>query len=155
MKLSDIEKEIETELISIMSILHSKNGVGSFNVDDLKNMTLKDLSKKLRRDASQIMRDLELRQVSEDGEIPTKNELEYEKLLVKLENDIRSHIKIEFQLKIYIESLESKVEGLEKQIESTLKENSKLKEEIATSTLKHKISELEEVTVLYKILLEA
>lgn len=146
MKLSDIEKELEAELICVMSMLHSKNGTEDFNAEELKRMTLKDLTKKLKQLASFAINS-ETKQMNEDGDTPTKNELEYEKLLVKLENDIRSHIKIEFQLKIYIESLESKVESLEKQVDSALKENLRLKEEIATSTLKHKITELEEVTL--------
>lgn len=38
----------------------------------------------------------------------------YEELLRKLEKDIREHIKVQFQLKIYAESLEYKLEQLEK-----------------------------------------
>ena len=46
----------------------------------------------------------------------------YEQQLIKLEQDIRQHIKTEFQLKIYSESLEVKIDQLEREI--------KLKEEM-------------------------
>lgn len=42
---------------------------------------------------------------------------EYEKQLIKLEQDIRQHIKIEFQMKIYCESLEAKIEELQREIQ--------------------------------------
>ena len=40
---------------------------------------------------------------------------EYETVLIKYESDIRGHIKIEHQLKLYAESLQSDIEDLEKE----------------------------------------
>ena len=40
---------------------------------------------------------------------------EYEVLLRKLESDIRTHIKIEHQLKLYSEGLQQRIEDLEKE----------------------------------------
>jgi hypothetical protein len=43
------------------------------------------------------------------------NQNEYEVLLRKLESDIRIHIKIEHQLKLYSEGLQQRIEDLEKE----------------------------------------
>jgi hypothetical protein len=52
---------------------------------------------------------------------PKDYQNEYEFLLRKLESDIRTHIKIEHQLKLYSEGLQQRIEDLE--IENKLKEN--------------------------------
>ena len=44
------------------------------------------------------------------------NQNEYEVLLRKLESDIRTHIKIEHQLKLYSEGLQQRIEDLEKEV---------------------------------------
>jgi hypothetical protein len=48
---------------------------------------------------------------------------EYEVLLRKLESDIRTHIKIEHQLKLYSEGLQQRIEDLEKELENKTGEN--------------------------------
>ena len=40
----------------------------------------------------------------------------YEEIIQQLENDIRKHIRIEHQLKLHIESVEDRVEELEKEL---------------------------------------
>ena len=44
---------------------------------------------------------------------------DYEQMLVKLEGDIRMHIRIEQQLKLHIESVQQKLEDSEKQTNIT------------------------------------
>jgi len=41
--------------------------------------------------------------------------VDYEKIIQKLEGDIRNHIRIEQQLKLHIESVQSQLEDLQKQ----------------------------------------
>lgn len=53
----------------------------------------------------------------------------YEQMLIKLEQDIRMHIKTEFQLKLYAENLESKIEPIES-------ENINLKTKLQELTMK-------------------
>jgi hypothetical protein len=40
--------------------------------------------------------------------------LDYEKIIQKLESDIRSHIRVEQQLKLHIESIQSQLEELQR-----------------------------------------
>jgi uncharacterized protein (DUF3084 family) len=53
---------------------------------------------------------------------------EYEKIIVKLEAEVRNHISVQQQMKLYIESYQSKVEELEPLEESTYKLNQKIDE---------------------------
>lgn len=39
---------------------------------------------------------------------------EYEEMIQKLENDVRTHIRVEQQLKLHIESIQNKLEEMEK-----------------------------------------
>ncbi len=54
---------------------------------------------------------------------------EYEKLLRKLESDIRSYVKVEHQLKLHAEGLQVKLEEVEKQREE-LKGKNKMFQEV-------------------------
>ncbi len=63
--------------------------------------------------------------------------IEYEKMIQKLERDVRDHIKIQQQLKLHIETLQNKIEESEKQrpskkhvevIEQLKKENRRMDE---------------------------
>lgn len=63
--------------------------------------------------------------------------LEYEKMIQKLEKDVREHIKIQQQLKLHIETIQNKLEEQEKhkpskkhveQIEQLKKENRRMDE---------------------------
>lgn len=60
---------------------------------------------------------------------------EYETILIKYESDIRGHIKIEQQLKLLCEKLQSEIEDLEKENEKLLsklnKKRKKLSDEIS------------------------
>ena len=56
---------------------------------------------------------------------------EYETILVKYENDIRGHIKIEQQLKLLCESLQSEIEDLEKENEILLSKLNKNKKQLS------------------------
>lgn len=58
----------------------------------------------------------------------------YEEIMRQLEADIRKHIRIEHQLKLHIESVEDRVEELEREQEqnekATVKEVDELKKEV-------------------------
>ena len=73
---------------------------------------------------------------------------EYETLLIKLEKEIRSHIQIEQQLKLFIESLQNNFEDLEKENIILKSENDGMRKRIQTyeyqiNSLKNEIKELE------------
>jgi uncharacterized protein (DUF3084 family) len=53
---------------------------------------------------------------------------EYEKIIVKLEAEVRNHISVQQQMKLYIESYQSKVEELEPLEENTYKLKKKIDE---------------------------
>ena len=53
---------------------------------------------------------------------------EYEKIIVKLEAEVRNHISVQQQMKLYIESYQSKVEELEPLEENTHKLKKKIDE---------------------------
>lgn len=74
----------------------------------------------------------------------------YEPYLIKLEQDIRMHIKTEFQLKIYCESLESKIESHDQEISSFKKllEETRIKNEFELNKSKVMIDQLVEVSFL-------
>ncbi|CAG9317017.1 unnamed protein product [Blepharisma stoltei] len=55
---------------------------------------------------------------SESSELMSRSE-QFEKMLQKLEGDIRNHIKIEHQLKLHIEATQAKIEELEANIEKS------------------------------------
>ena len=66
---------------------------------------------------------------------------EYETLLIKLEKEIRSHIQIEQQLKLFIESLQNNFEDLEKE-NLILKNKLKIREIYNCNNIEEKINEL-------------
>jgi hypothetical protein len=55
---------------------------------------------------------------------------EYEELLRKLEADIRSHIKLEHQLKLHSETLQSKLDDFEMERETFISQNKSLQDVI-------------------------
>ena len=48
---------------------------------------------------------------------------EYEEMIQKLEGDVRNHIRIEQQLKLHIESIQNKLEDIERQKDNHSKKN--------------------------------
>jgi archaellum component FlaC len=72
-----------------------------------------------------------------------------------LEADIRKHIRIEHQLKLHIESVEDRVEELEREQEAFQKEIKELQEHKRTNeSLKKELSSKEEVLDVKQILLQ-
>ena len=80
--------------------------------------------------------------------------IEYEKMVQKLEGDVRNHIRIEQQLKLHIETIQNKLEDYEKsrvhsskknvdQVEQLKKENRRMDELITVK--EEKIKRLEEM----------
>ena len=51
--------------------------------------------------------------VKEYKETKYNSQQDYESVLIKYENDIRGHIKIEHQLKLYIENLQDEIDTIE------------------------------------------
>ena len=66
---------------------------------------------------------------------------DYESILIKYEKDIRSHIKTEHQLKLYVESLQNNIEELEKEKNEYLYDNKDYRE-----IIKKKNNEINKLT---------
>ena len=113
MKLSEIESEIESLLIdSLIKI----NSYYPKLKKELEKLNILDLARKVNKDIQSYHEksNIEIQNVYDSG---------YEEQLIKLEQNIRGHIKTEFQLKLYSENLENRIEYLEKDIDKLLKEN--------------------------------
>jgi len=130
MKLSEIEKDIESDLIKVIHVLNdssikikpivtiNNNNTKNCN-EDLTKLNIKDLTSIIYNKVSSLkefVNNIQSSVFNDTNEESLKSEMEkYEQLLIKSEQDIRSHIKTEFQLKIYIESLEVKIDSLERE----------------------------------------
>lgn len=96
---------------NIFTNLESKNidmGIGNFY--EFSNE---------KKEAERIIENFELEKLADnlnktEISIRSNNPNDYEELLQKLEGDIRNHIKIQHQYRIYTDSLKSKIEELEK-----------------------------------------
>ena len=74
---------------------------------------------------------------------------DYEAMLVKYEQDIRGHIKVEHQLKLYSDSLQSNIEELEKEKKSGFnKDNKQYQDEI--KKLKNEIKSQQKIIKSYE-----
>ena len=124
MKFSEIESKIENQLIDILVLLNTKE-----KIDSLKNLNIYDLCLKVH-DSVVLIID-QITQNNKNERFQTEDNLnaiminDYEKQMIKLEQDIRSHIKVEFQLKIYCENLESRINEFERLVEEQAKEKAK------------------------------
>ncbi len=113
MKLSEIESEIETLLIdSLLKI----NEYSPQLKKDLLKLNILDLARKVNKD-------IQLYQEKISTDTQNFYNSGYEEQLIKLEQDIRTHIKTEFQLKLYSENLETRIEYLEKDVDKLHREN--------------------------------
>eukprot|EP00357_Protocruzia_adherens_P012864 CAMPEP_0115011048 /NCGR_PEP_ID=MMETSP0216-20121206/23737_1 /TAXON_ID=223996 /ORGANISM="Protocruzia adherens, Strain Boccale" /LENGTH=463 /DNA_ID=CAMNT_0002379495 /DNA_START=18 /DNA_END=1409 /DNA_ORIENTATION=- len=84
------------------------------SAEDYDNQTITSLTELLKNKISAIL----------ESFYKSEHQNQYEKMLQKLENDVRSHIRLEQQLKLHIENMQTKLEELEK-----AREEDKLKEE--------------------------
>ncbi len=128
MRLSEFENEIEDLLISSISLL---NGFDPKNMQQLSKYSILELAKRLNLDLISYMNKMSLNENKDYNP-------EYEEQLIKLEQDIRNHIKTEFQLKIYSETLENRFDLLER-------ENDYLKKDLDDKV--NQISQLAEVSI--------
>jgi hypothetical protein len=112
MKLSEIESEIETLLIDCLVRI---NDYSPQLKKDLLKLNILDLARKVNKD-------IQLYQEKVSTDTQNAYDSGYEEQLIKLEQDIRTHIKTEFQLKLYSENLESRIDYLEKDVDRLHKE---------------------------------
>lgn len=110
------------------------------------SMKLEESEAKVNEIVKQRMKDLHNKGQYDLSQSPE----EYEKILVKLEAEVRNHISVQQQMKLYIESYQSKVEELEPieekakdmqvQIEEFKKQKEQMKQEFEDikNTLKEK-----------------
>ena len=68
--------------------------------------------------------------------------LVYEKIIQKLESDIRGHIRLEHEMKIHMDYLEGKVEKLQKDQEHLTNEKQKMDQKL--ENLQKKLKDIEE-----------
>jgi len=132
MRLSEFENEIEELLISSITLI---NGFDPKSKHQLSKNSILELAKRLNIDLISYMNKISLNENKDYNP-------EYEEQLIKLEQDIRNHIKTEFQLKIYSETIENRLDLLER-------ENDYLKKEVEDKI--NQISELEEVSIKYQL----
>ncbi len=115
-------------------------------VEIVMSMKLEESEAKVNEIVKQRMKDLHNKGQYDLSQSPE----EYEKILVKLEAEVRNHISVQQQMKLYIESYQSKVEELEPieekakdmqvQIEEFKKQKEQMKQEFEDikNTLKEK-----------------
>lgn len=87
-------------------------------------MKLEENEDKVNEAVKQRMKDLHNKGQYDLSQSPE----EYEKIIVKLEAEVRNHISVQQQMKLYIESYQSKVEELEPLEEGAYKLNKKIDE---------------------------
>jgi len=78
------------------------------------SMKLEENEEKVNEGIKQRMKEMHSRGQVDLSQSPE----EYEKIIVKLEAEVRNHISVQQQMKLYIESYQSKVEELEPMEES-------------------------------------
>lgn len=88
------------------------------------SMKLEENEDKVNEAVKQRMKDLHNKGQYDLSQSPE----EYEKIIVKLEAEVRNHISVQQQMKLYIESYQSKVEELEPLEEGAYKLNKKIDE---------------------------
>lgn len=87
-------------------------------------MKLEENEDKVNEAVKQRMKDLHNKGQYDLSQSPE----EYEKIIVKLEAEVRNHISVQQQMKLYIESYQSKVEELEPLEEGAYRLNKKIDE---------------------------
>ena len=87
------------------------------NLDYLSSMNELELIKYIKDSIDTVVLTLAEKKINEfNNQITCENiQQDYESMLVKYEQDIRGHIKVEHQLKLYSDSLQSNLEELEKE----------------------------------------
>jgi chromosome segregation ATPase len=88
------------------------------------SMKLEENEDKVNEAVKQRMKDLHNKGQYDLSQSPE----EYEKIIVKLEAEVRNHISVQQQMKLYIESYQSKVEELEPLEEGAYRLNKKIDE---------------------------
>lgn len=137
MNLLDLSKKVKEELKDFLArVDKEKSANSSFITDKKAKLTLQSDNSNL------------------NGDKVLDSSNNYEPYLVKLEQDIRMHIKTEFQLKIYCESLESKIETLDQEVAlmKNVIEESKIRYEIDVKKYKLSVEQLVEVSLLTYII---
>lgn len=96
----------------------------------------KEMREKLFYEGDKLFFDAKEELISKEKPNLFSQQAEYEKLLVKLEADVRSHIKVEYQMKLHNEYLEAKMEDyedMENELERMQKKIEKYEEKISTT----------------------
>ena len=123
----EIINKLKKEFIKLYLILRISKEENKNNENEIKkNLEKKDILTLFNYIKSSLDVIVEILVEEKLTEFKTKNENtqeDYESLLIKYENDIRGHIRIEQQLKIFCENLQDENEILEKKIQSLKKKN--------------------------------
>ena len=87
------------------------------NIEYLSSMTELELIDYIKESIDAVILTLAEKKINDyNNQITCENiQQDYEAMLVKYEQDIRGHIKVEHQLKLYSDSLQSNLEELEKE----------------------------------------
>jgi hypothetical protein len=121
-----VDKKVKDQIETIFLNLDSKKEKDKENDKDKENETQIAKEKENKKDETfhkhrleQIKENLEFQPIDDKFNftqlsLRSNNLNDYEELLQKLENDIRNHIKIQHQYRIYSDNLKLKIEELEK-----------------------------------------
>jgi hypothetical protein len=122
-----VDQRVKDQLDNIFANLESRNidiygnpkNEDQHDIENKENKEYSNTNTNKKKQAERIIDNLELEQLANNlnntyRSIRTNNPNDYEELLQKLEGDIRNHIKIQHQYRIYTDSLKYKIEELEK-----------------------------------------
>ena len=102
--------------------LEAKDQKKEENIEYLSSMNELELIKYIKDSIDTVILTLAEKKINEF------NNQDYEAMLIKYEQDIRGHIKVEHQLKLYSDSLQNNIDELEKEKKSGFNNNEKNKE---------------------------
>eukprot|EP00347_Sterkiella_histriomuscorum_P012990 403366438 len=106
------------------------NSQHGYNTDSLKGLGARNNNNQLQQNQSTT---------NAGGAVSEEPPKEYEKMLQKLESDIRGHIRLEHEMKIHLDYLEGRVEELENQNIKFEQEKKRLDKKFNTQEEKFKI----------------
>ena len=122
--------------------LEAKDQKKEENIEYLSSMNELELIKYIKDSIDTVILTLAEKKINEfNNQISNEHvQQDYEAMLIKYEQDIRGHIKVEHQLKLYSDSLQNNIDELEKEKKSGFNNNEKNKEYVnEISNLKKEI----------------
>ena len=139
MKLDESEQKTTSKYRPSSRPYFKREDKASVNELELGKNKTSDPKKEIDLDPSKIKLEDTNKSILTDYEPPK----EYEKVIQKLEADVRNHIRVEQQLKLHIETVHNKMEELENKCNTLQNENDSItaKKDIQINELEDKVKE--------------